>query len=78
VDGRLVYVLTRQPSIKSINFLDLGGRGETLEDDKLDGGTGRAGSRILLQHLSEIQGGRGSPFGAIHTSVRESQDSRYF
>lgn len=42
VDGRLGYVFTRQPSIKSMNFLDLGGRG-SLEDDKLVRESGRAG-----------------------------------
>lgn len=47
VDGRLVYVFTRQPSIKSMNFLDLGGRGR-LEDDKLVKESGRVGRHGIV------------------------------
>lgn len=45
MDGRLGYVFTRQPSIKSMNFLDLGGRGR-LEDDKLVKERGRPGRHV--------------------------------
>ena len=56
VDGRVVYVFTRQPSIKSMNFLDLGGRGRS-EDDKLvreRGRVGRHGTAGLF-HYPESQ-----------------------
>lgn len=45
MDGRLGYVFTRQPSIKSMNFLDLGARGR-LVDDTVVREEGEAGGGI--------------------------------